>query len=169
MFLSGGGSVGFFHLGLVQTLIERDLMPNVLVGASAGSMMCAFIGTRTQDQCLNSIKNGLSDLDLSPFYKQEKQSILRKIIRFFKYGYFIDKKPLMEVLQINTKNMTFKEAYDISGILINISVTDSVYDQCKILNHITAPNVFVWSAVLASCSLPWVFSPTKILAKNSKN
>ena len=65
--------------------------------------------------------------------------------------------------------MTFKEAYERSGILINISVTDSVYDHCKILNHITSPNVFVWSAVLASCSLPWIFSPTKILAKNSKN
>ena len=44
-------------------------MPNVLVGASAGSMMCAFLGTRTKDECLYSIKNGLSDMDLSPFYK----------------------------------------------------------------------------------------------------
>lgn len=44
-------------------------MPNVIVGASAGSMMSAFIGTRTKDECLHSLKNGLSDLDLSPFYR----------------------------------------------------------------------------------------------------
>ena len=107
MFLSGGGTVGFFHLGLVEVLIERDLMPNVLVGASAGSMMCAFVGTRTKDETVYSIKNGLSDLDLSPFYEEKKESFLRKLIRFLKFGYFIDKKALMEVLQINTKNMTF--------------------------------------------------------------
>lgn len=34
----------------------------------------------------------------------------------------------MEVLRNSTNNMTFKEAYEKSGILINISVTDSVYD-----------------------------------------
>lgn len=107
MFLSGGGTVGFFHLGLVEVLIERDLMPNVLVGASAGSMMCAFVGTRTKDETVYSIKNGLSDLDLSPFYEEKKESFLRKLIRFLKFGYFIDKKALMEVLKINTKNMTF--------------------------------------------------------------
>ena len=82
--------------------MERDLMPNVLVGASAGSMMCAFLGTRTKDESLYSIKNGLSDLDLSPFYKEKKESLLRKIIRLIKYGYCIDKKPLMDVLKTNT-------------------------------------------------------------------
>ena len=44
-----------------------------------------------------------------------------------KYGYLIDKRPLKEFLMKNSKNLTFKEAYERTGVVLNISVTDSVF------------------------------------------
>lgn len=61
--------------------------------------------------------------------------------------------------------MTFKEAYEKTGIILNISVTDSWHEKCRLLNYMNAPNVFIWSAAIASCSLPFVLSPSRIYAK----
>jgi predicted acylesterase/phospholipase RssA len=62
--------------------------------------------------------------------------------------------------------MTFKEAFEKTGIILNISVTDNIHEKCRLLNYLSTPNVFIWSAAIASCSLPFVISPSKIYAKN---
>jgi len=46
LLLSGGAALGFYHVGVVKTLMENRLMPRVLGGSSAGSIVCAMIGTR---------------------------------------------------------------------------------------------------------------------------
>lgn len=46
MLLSGGAALGFYHAGVVKALVENKLMPRVIGGASAGSILCAMIGTR---------------------------------------------------------------------------------------------------------------------------
>ena len=51
LLLSGGAALGFYHVGVVKTLIENRLMPRVLGGSSAGSIVCAMVGTRTDEEC----------------------------------------------------------------------------------------------------------------------
>ena len=36
------------------------------------------------------------------------------------------------------------------------------------LNYLTAPHVLIWSAIGASCSVPFIFSASEILAKDPK-
>ena len=50
LMLSGGGSLGHFHLGVIKALMEQGLMPRVLSGSSAGSVVSAIFGTRTPEQ-----------------------------------------------------------------------------------------------------------------------
>ena len=40
---------GFYHLGVVKALWEQGLLPRVISGASAGSIMTAIIGTRSDE------------------------------------------------------------------------------------------------------------------------
>lgn len=42
--LSGGAFLGFYHMGVVRALWKEGLMPRVISGASAGSIMTAIIG-----------------------------------------------------------------------------------------------------------------------------
>lgn len=42
----------------------------------------------------------------------------------------------------------------------------SVYELPQLLNYVSAPNVLIWSAVAASCSVPFLFSSTSLLAKD---
>jgi hypothetical protein len=45
LLLSGGAALGIYHVGVVKTLMENRLMPRVLGGASAGSIIiCEIVG-----------------------------------------------------------------------------------------------------------------------------
>ena len=47
LMLSGAGSLGHFHAGVVKTLLEHNLLPDVISGSSAGSIFAAVLGTHT--------------------------------------------------------------------------------------------------------------------------
>ena len=42
--LSGGAYLGYYHMGVIRALFEEGLLPRVISGASAGSIMAAVIG-----------------------------------------------------------------------------------------------------------------------------
>jgi TAG lipase / steryl ester hydrolase / phospholipase A2 / LPA acyltransferase len=44
LLLSGGASLAFYHLGVVMELLEQKLLPRVISGVSAGSLVVAMIG-----------------------------------------------------------------------------------------------------------------------------
>ena len=50
---------------------------------------------------------------------------------------------------------------------MNITVTDSErVDDLRLLNYLTSPNITIWSAICASCSVPFAFNPTTLMIKN---
>ena len=51
--------VGFYHVGVLKALMENNLMPRVIGGSSAGSIVCAMIGTRTDEECQKEMFLGL--------------------------------------------------------------------------------------------------------------
>jgi predicted acylesterase/phospholipase RssA len=52
---------------------------------------------------------------------------------------------------------------------LNITVSSgSIYELPRLLNYLTAPEVLIWSAVTTSCSIPLIFPPSELLAKDPK-
>ncbi len=47
LLLSGGASMGLQHSGVVKCLLESNLLPRVISGASAGSIVAAIVGSKT--------------------------------------------------------------------------------------------------------------------------
>ena len=45
LMLSGSGSLAYFHMGVVKTLLEHDLLPDIISGSSGGSLVGAYIAT----------------------------------------------------------------------------------------------------------------------------
>ena len=59
-----------------------------------------------------------------------------------------------------------QEAFDHTGRILNIVVSPANHtDPPRLLNYLTAPHVLVWSAALASSSVPLVFAPTALLVR----
>jgi hypothetical protein len=45
--LSGGAANGYYHLGVVKALLHYEMLPKIITGSSAGSLIGAAIATRT--------------------------------------------------------------------------------------------------------------------------
>ncbi|KAI9834390.1 MAG: hypothetical protein M1819_003001 [Sarea resinae] len=169
LLLSGGATFGMSHIGVLKTLWEARLLPRIISGASAGSIVCAVLCTRTDEE-LPEILDNFCYGDLAVFEKEgDEDSPLRRIGRFLKIGALIDISHLTRVMRDLLGDMTFQEGYNRTRRILNICVSSaSIYELPRLLNYITAPNVIIWSAVAASCSVPFVFTPASLLAKDPK-
>lgn len=48
--LSGGGLMGMYHAGVIKTLYELKLLPRIISGSSAGSIIASFICSRKYEE-----------------------------------------------------------------------------------------------------------------------
>lgn len=169
LLLSGGGTFGMNHIGVVKCLWDLKLLPRIISGSSAGSIVCAVLCSRTDDE-IPQVLQEFCYGDLEVFTKGDgDDTVLRQIGRLLKIGALFDIGNLIRVMKGILGDMTFQEAYNRTRRILNICVTSaSIYELPKLLNYITAPNVIIWSAVAASCSVPLVFSPANLLAKDPK-
>ncbi|KAF2089189.1 putative esterase of the alpha-beta hydrolase superfamily, partial [Saccharata proteae CBS 121410] len=166
LLLSGGGTFGMNHIGVIKTLWQERLLPRIVSGASAGSIVCAVLCTRTDEE-MPKVLEEFCYGDLDVFEKEGEGGILQKAARLLKYGAIFEIGHLITVMRNMLGDLTFQEAYNRTRRILNITVSSaSVYELPRLLNYITAPNVMIWSAVAASCSVPLVFSAASLQAKD---
>ncbi len=161
LMLSGGGSLGHFHLGVLKALLEQDLLPSVLSGSSAGSLVTAYIGTHTREEVLEYLH---SDKVLEE--AKEEVSWINRVIYGKSDNNRMDVSEVQRIINRLIPDLTFQEAYDLSGYKINISVAPSeLHQTSRLLNAITSPNVYIRTAILASCAVPGVYPAVTLMAK----
>jgi len=72
-------------------------------------------------------------------------------VRFMREGYFLDVTVLEDCVKANVGDLTFEEAYNRTKRVLNITVaTTGRGGVPNLLNYLTAPNVLIWSAAVAS-------------------
>jgi predicted acylesterase/phospholipase RssA len=151
--LSGGAGFGYYHLGVIRALLDRGLLPSIITGTSAGSLMSAIVCTRTDEE-LNEILNP----ELAQRIRICQDSWARKMTRFVTTGALFDSEQwCREAMWFCRGSITFKEAYERTGRIFNVSVIPyDPHSPPKLLNYITAPDCVIWSAVIASAAIPGV-------------
>ncbi len=160
LMLSGGAGLIYFHHGVVQTLAEENALPSVLSGASAGSWLCAQIGTQT-------------DAEIKAGYFDRFRYDLPTHLNPFKVLAGMEPEATPQTVKEGAidsfcNDMTFQEAYEYTGRYINISIAPSERHQnSRLLNAITSPNVYIRSAIDASGSIPGVVPPVTLYAKGA--
>ncbi len=158
LMFSGGATLGLFHSGVVKALLEHDLMPKVLSGSSAGAIMTAMLGV-SAPQDIPNILSG-EHFFSEAFHFRQIKTILRE------RGGVADVLQLKKFLIENLGNVTFAEAFEKSGLHINIVIAPYDANQSpRIMNALTSPNLLVWSAVLASCAVPFLFPAVRLTSK----
>ena len=152
LLLSGSGSFLFFHVGVVKALWEQGVLPNILAGSSGGSIVAAIVCTR-------------KDADIGPFLDSKRLANPARDPEMKRLAPDEVRDRLAELIP----DLTFQEAYEISGRHLNVSVAPAEKHQNgRLLNAITAPNVLIREAVLASCAVPGVFPPVMLMARDDK-
>ena len=166
LLLSGGATLGLYHTGVIKALHDNHLLPRVLSGASVGAIVVAMLGTRTDEEIRRVFSEDAHLLALN-FFPPDAESTQRTFTRLLTTGTLMDITVLRACVRANVPNMTFQEAYDRSGRIINIVVSPAItsgnQDSLRLLNYLTAPNVLVWSAALASCAIPGIYAPVELM------
>ncbi len=158
LMLSGGGSLGLFHIGAVKALWEQNLLPSVISGSSAGSIIAAVVGSHTDGELRERLEP--ENLYLEAFKYVGWTGL-------FKGTPVLDGDHLEACLEENIPDLTFEEAYRKTGREINITV--SPYDrhqESRLLNWRTSPHVLIRKASLASCAIPGIYPPVQLWGKN---
>ncbi len=159
LMFSGGATLGLFHSGVCKALMEQDLMPKVLSGSSAGAIMTALLGINEPAEIPNLLSG-------DQFYSEAFH--FRSFKELIKgNGGFADVRYLKKFLIENLGDVTFEEAFEKSGLDINVTVApyDVSQEDARIMNKYTSPDLLVWSAVLASCAVPILFPPVRLISK----
>ena len=147
LLLSGGGTFGMMHSGVVKSLWESGLLPRIISGSSAGSIVAAVICVKKEEE-IPEVLRSFCFGDLDVFEKPGEDRFLFKVAHILKHGSLIDSKHLISVMRELLGDLTFQEAYNRTRRILNISVsTASLHELPQLLNYVTAPNVIIWSAV----------------------
>lgn len=186
--LQGGAMFGLCHLGVVKALHLRGLLPRIIAGTATGALIAALVGIHTEDELLDFLNGDGIDLtafarnngEIAEEIEDEKQGLihtnqtgkvqtsLRRLRRFVREGHFLDVNILEECVRANVGDLTFEEAYARTKRVLNITVATSGRGGVpNLLNYITAPNVLIWSAALASnASTTADYTPHPLLCKD---
>jgi NTE family protein len=159
--LSGAGALGPFHVGVTKALLEQELLPDVISGSSAGSFVAAIIGTHDEATLRAALQAG----QLTEAFGEIELGTGRTIAGRQQIG----RGDLQAAIEAQLPDMTFEEAFQLTGRKINISVSPSeVHQSSRLLNAVTSPNVCIREAVMASCAVPGVFPAVTLMAKNAR-
>ncbi|CAG8727062.1 14215_t:CDS:2, partial [Acaulospora colombiana] len=145
-----------------KALFDADALPTVITGTSAGALIAALVGVRKDDELSQVLSPRLSTRLTAcsePFPEWLK--------RWWKSGARFDAVDWAKKVQWVTKgSLTFREAYERTGRILNISVIPyDPHSPPKVLNYITAPDCVIWSAVIASAAVPGILNPVVLMQK----
>jgi len=151
-----GGSLAYYYVGALQALEEHGYLQNVhtYIGVSAGALVSALmVAGYTADQLYNESVS--TDL-LSLVQVNTIQSFLAS------WG-LISAMPLEQRLTLLFKakfgtSPTFKELHALTGKSVIIIASDLDDRVPIVFSHTSTPDVSVVEAVVASCTVPLIFS-----------
>ncbi|HXG28636.1 MAG TPA: DUF3336 domain-containing protein [Nevskiales bacterium] len=156
--LSGGATMGFFHIGVIKALREQGLLPRVISGSSAGAMVAAGLGTVKDDEL---------DKVFDPRRFSVKFWALLRMSAAVRRGVIMDDNQLRAAIESIIPDMTFAEAYEHTRCIVNITVSPAHTNQIpRLLNYLTFPHLYIREAVLASCAVPFVFPPQMLMTRD---
>ncbi len=137
--LSGGGTRGFAHLGVIAALYEKGIKPDVISGTSAGAIAGAFVAAgKNPNEIRDMLKTG-------SFFKYTKLQLPKDGL--------MKLDGLKELFrnEISAKNLEDLEI-PLFVTLSNLNTGTVEYRNTGILEN----------TILASSSIPIIFAPVKI-------
>ncbi len=162
LMLSGGGMLGFLHVGVVSELLRHGLLPRVISGSSAGSIVAAALAAHTDEEMVELDLIGLLESG-----EEESRGVIRQLVSLM--GSRLTAEDTEQLISATVPDLTFAEAYAKTGRQVSITVAPAEpHQRSRLLNAVSSPNVYLRSAAMASCAIPGVFPAVMLQAKNEK-
>jgi TAG lipase/steryl ester hydrolase/phospholipase A2/LPA acyltransferase len=155
LILSGGISFGIYHLGVAKAMWSEGLLPKIISGSSMGAIVAAGICSRTEDE-LSVLFNEPDTIHCAALKLAKPWHALRD-------RHLLDQEQLAEHIRANVGHYTFRETFERTGRVLNITVSPTrTRQKPRVFNHLTAPHVLVDQSALASCAMPFGYPPVML-------
>eukprot|EP01084_Bolivina_argentea_P280457 479638_1 len=165
--LSGGSTLGAYHGGVLLTMFNNNLLPKIISGSSIGACIASLVCTKTEEKYMSYAEKGVEFILDTKDKKHWLTSFYIRLRRFYQNGYILDISILRQCMKNHLGDITFLEAYNKTHRILNITVSPLDSNTVpRLLNYLTAPNVVIWSAVVASCCVPFVFESQELYTKS---
>ncbi|KAL2868803.1 patatin-like phospholipase domain-containing protein [Aspergillus lucknowensis] len=160
--LSGGATFAYYHFGIVRALLDNEVLPSIITGTSGGALVAALVGTRTDEELKQLLVPALAHR-----IKACSEDFPTWIRRWWRTGARFDTMDwARQCSWFCMGSTTFREAYERTGRILNVSCVPSDPHSPTILaNYLTSPNCVIWSAVLASAAVPGILNPVVLMTK----
>ncbi len=137
--LSGGGARGIAHIGVLDALREHGIQPDLIAGSSSGAIVGALAAA------------GHSTETMLEFF--QKASPFRLSVMTMRKAGIFDTEKVVE----SFREYFPQDSFEGLRIRLFLTATDIVHARLTIFE--SGPLI---PAILASCSMPMVFTPTEI-------
>mmetsp|Transcript_31629 Transcript_31629/g.38712 ORF Transcript_31629/g.38712 Transcript_31629/m.38712 type:complete len:788 (+) Transcript_31629:102-2465(+) len=179
LMLSGGGAQAMYHLGTIRALLESGVYDEMTVisGTSGGAISAGMCAMKTSEELLRDVCVDTVSTDFRLTGEMKKGNIrwfptmTEMGAYWMKNKLLVDSADFKRCCDFYYGDVTFEEAFMRTKKNVCITVSASRSDrgaQRLLLNHISTPHVTISSAVAASCALPGVMAPAKLMTKNEK-
>ena len=160
--LSGGACFAYYHFGVVRALLDASLLPRVVTGTSGGGIVAALVCTHNSEELKQLIVP-----ELAHKITACNESLSVGISRWWRTGARFSAVDWAKKSSFFTRgDTTFKEAYERTGRILNVSVIPhNMHSPPKLINYITAPDCVIWSALIASAAVPGILNPVVLMMK----
>ncbi len=148
--LSGGSSLGAVQVGILSALLEVGFRPSLVVGTSVGSINGAFFATR-QDPQISELARIWLSLRANQVFERNWLKVGFRLATG--RGYLFGNQFLMRLIE---DNLSVKEFHE-SAIPLYVTATNLTRGTKHVFHRGS-----IARAVLASTSIPGVFSPVEI-------
>jgi predicted acylesterase/phospholipase RssA len=137
--LSGGASFAYYHFGVIKALLDADLLPDVITGTSGGALVAALVATRTNDELKALLVPALAGKINAC---SEPISVWGP--RMWKTGARFDSLDWAKRCSWWARgSMTFREAYERTGRILNVScVPADPHSPTILANYLTSPGKY---------------------------
>jgi len=153
--LGGGGSLGAYQAGAVLALAEAGVVPDALVGCSAGALNAAFLASAPGVARAEELAAWWVDVRTHGVLAPSLWSRVRGFaaVAATRADALLDERPLRRLI---TEQVG---AHDLSEFAVPLTVTTTCLDCGRPVHHDRGP---VADTLVASCSLPGLFRPVRL-------
>lgn len=158
LIIGGGSYKGLIFLGVMHYLHKSNKLKNInqFSGCSIGSVIGVFLLMNVEPI---EIYNELMNISFSHYTKMDVNLLLNEFTLVGTSFFDLWKSIFLKYEDIDISIQEFNEKYSCN---INIASTCINTRQNVIFNGEDYPNIKVFDAIVASCSIPFVFPPHKI-------
>lgn len=149
--LAGGGSLGAVEVGMLQALVGAGVIPDLIVGSSAGAVNAAFFAGRPDVAGVRALRDiwvSLRARDVFPF-----SPVGGLLGALSLRDHMVDPRPFERLL---TRHMPYRRLEE-AVIPVHVVAANVLTGREALLSHGRAV-----TAVMASAAIPGVFPPVKI-------